>query len=159
MMARTTLGTAPAFELADPGGRRIRFVPDAPGFKVLVFYKNSCPTCQFAMPYFDRLYTRSKGARVHAVSQDTPQEAKDFAREYDLSMPQLVDPHPHAVSRLYNIMNVPTLLVVDATGAIVLWSPAFVKADLLEAWSLLHPESGSRPLFGPLEAIPELKPG
>jgi peroxiredoxin len=163
-VTQLTVGScAPAFELPDTDGRRVAFLPESPGLKILVFYKNTCPTCQFAMPYFDRLYTRlgREGAQIYAVAQDTAQEARDFARAYDLKMPQLVDAAPYAVSRSYRLLNVPTLFVVDAAGRIVLASPAFFKAHLLEAGELLAHETGTGParLFDPGEDVPELKPG
>lgn len=150
---------APAFELPDVRGRTIRFCPDAAGLKVLVFYKNTCPTCQFAMPYFDRLYARtvSRGTWFHAVSQDSPDEALEFARAYRLEMPQLIDAAPHPVSRLYGLMNVPTFLLIDALGKVELTTPAFVKVELLQAAQRLAPQS--EPLFSPDEKVPELKPG
>jgi peroxiredoxin len=152
---------APAFELSDLEGRTVRFVPDAPAKKVLVFYKNTCPTCQLALPFFDRLYTRVRaaGTWIHAISQDTPEEARAFAQTYQVGMPQLVDPAPYLVSRLYQIMNVPTLMTVSEGGTIVLVSPAFVKAHLLEAARWLSPGWDANLLFSPDEDVPELKPG
>ena len=151
---------APAFKLPDPHGRTVVFQPDAPGMKVLIFYKNTCPTCQWAMPFFDRLHTRVKSdAKFFAVSQDTPREALAFALEYGVLMPQLVDESPYPVSRLFGIMNVPTLLLIDETGRTLLVSPAFVRADVLEVMRRLDPTLNSEALFAPEENVPELRPG
>jgi len=151
---------APAFQLPDPLGRNVVFQPDAPGMKVLIFYKNTCPTCQWAMPLFDRLHTRVKsGANIVAISQDSPREALAFAREYGVHMPQLVDESPYPVSRLFGILNVPTLLLVDHTGHTVLVSPAFIKADVLDVQRRLDPNANSEELFAPEENVPELRPG
>jgi peroxiredoxin len=149
----------PAFELPDLEGRRIQFVPVSPGHKLLLFYKNTCPTCQLALPYFDRLCAQARGTWGYAIAQDPAPEAREFGLRYGLSVPQLVDERPHAVSRQCGIMNVPTLLVVDASGACVLWSPAFVKAHFLEALSRVAPGAEAAQLFLPHEAVPELKPG
>lgn len=151
---------APAFQLKDPHGRTVPFQPDAPGLKVLIFYKNTCPTCQWAMPYFDRLYTRVKsGARILAISQDTPEEALAFASAHGVEMPQLVDEPPYPVSRQFGILNVPTLLLVDETGRTALVSPAFIKADVLTVLRKLNPGAEADVLFAPEENVPELRPG
>lgn len=150
---------APAFELPDLEGRRIRFEPTGPGYKLLIFYKNSCPTCQYAMPVYDRLARSAQGSLCYAISQDTALEASAFGQAFGLSMPQLVDERPYVVSRLYGFMNVPTSLVMDPEGRIVVYSPAFVKSQLFEATQLLSPGADPAVLYAPLEGVPELKPG
>lgn len=149
---------APAFELPDLDGRPVRFEPQAPGYKLLLFYKNSCPTCQFALPLYDRLAQNSPGAFCRAIAQDTPEEARALSRQLGLSLSQCVDERPHPVSRAYGFLNVPTSFVVDPGGRVVVMSPAFVKADLLQAAALLSSVPAAE-LFAPLEQVPQLKPG
>jgi len=150
---------APAFELPDLEGRRVRFEPTSPGYKLLVFYKNSCPTCQYALPIYDRLARSAPEAFCAAISQDTPEEARAFAGEFGLSISQLVDLRPHEVSRLYGLLNVPTLLVVDPAGRLAIFSPAFVKSHLLEATTLVSPGTDPAVLYAPLGGLPDLRPG
>ena len=150
---------APAFELPDLEGRRIRFEPTGPGHKLLIFYKNSCPTCQYALPLYDRLAQSAPTSFCYAISQDTPAEALAFGQAFGLYMPQLVDQRPHEVSRRYGFMTVPTSLVVDPRGRVVVCSPAFEKARLLEATQLLSPGVDPALLYAPLEGVLELKPG
>lgn len=159
MKARSQGDEAPGFELPNPEGRLIRFEPRGPGYKFLVFYKNSCPTCQLAMPVFDRLANAARKSVCYAISQDSAAEARDFAATFGISMPQLVDARPHPVSVLYGFMTVPTSMVVDERGRIELFAPAFVKSQLLEATALLAPGTDPAELYAPLEQLPDLKPG
>ena len=150
---------AVTFELPDTSGRLVRFDPLAPGYKLLVFYKNTCPTCQFALPVYDRLAQSAPGVFCAAISQDTPEEARTFAKDFGMTMQHLVDAKPYAVSRLYGILNVPSLFLVDPAGQVELFSPAFVKSHLLDATSLLSPKADPDTLYAPFGELPQLKPG
>jgi len=61
---------------------------------VAAFFKSSCPVCQFAFPYLQRIfqaYPNGKATLV-AVSQDDPQTTRDFAKEYGITFPIALDP-------------------------------------------------------------------
>lgn len=139
------------------------FKPESTGRKVLFFYKVSCPTCQFGMPYFDRLYRAFKDQRaaVCAVAQEGAREAATFADEYDIQMPQFLDSAPYSVSRDYGLMNVPTMVTVEQDGLIERVTPAFVKVDVEETAAWLAESCGfiTPEIFGSGEDVPALKPG
>ena len=62
---------------------------------VAAFFKVSCPVCQFAFPYVERIfkaYGKSGKFTFVGVSQDSAAETKAFAREYGLTFPILLDP-------------------------------------------------------------------
>src|SRR5438552_14736351 len=72
-MAALAPGTkAPEFELKALDGERFSLNEELAGAPVvLVFFKVSCPTCQYALPFFERLYKAygHKGVALVGVSQ------------------------------------------------------------------------------------------
>ena len=149
------------FSLPNVEGDYVTFDPGAPGLKVLVFYKNSCPACQLALPYINRMALRQDiaASQMYAISQDTRDEARAFADEFGISMPHVVDEKPHQVSRDYRLFNVPTLLVIDHDGSIVLLSPAFVREHIEQTVQRLADDRQVPALFTPDDDVPLLKPG
>jgi len=130
---------------------------------VVVFYKVTCPACQFGMPYYDRLHRAfsERGVPVRAIVQNPPADAIQFASEYSVEMPQLVDAPAYAVSKAYGVMSVPALFVIGAGGDVVLASTGFVRDDLQRAAALVARAIGQPEprIFGAGEDVPALKPG
>ena len=140
----------------------MRFEPASPGFKLLAFYKEDCPTCRFALPYLDRLYRmfREDGVVGFAIAQEDAATAVALAQELDLSLPQLVESRPFAVSKSYGVMSVPTLFVIGADAKVVHIMPAFVRRDLEQITAALAGGvERAAPLFRPGESVPELRAG
>ena len=57
---------------------------------LLVFFKISCPTCQFTLPYLERLYQGLKGKSVPAIvgiSQNNQKDTAAFLRQYRCHLP------------------------------------------------------------------------
>src|SRR5436305_14059117 len=56
---------------------------------LLAFFKRSCPVCQFAWPYVERLFQAygNQNASAIAVSQDDSATTKGFAKESRLTLP------------------------------------------------------------------------
>lgn len=155
---------APPFELAGVDGQKYSLKGSlARGPVLLTFFKVSCPTCQYTFPFLERLYQqlRAQGAQVWGVVQDEARDARQFAKEYDVTFPILVDDYPYELSREYGLKYVPTVFLIGPDGNIGVASEGFAKADLLEIQkSLAQSFSASPdPLFKPAEKIPEYKPG
>jgi len=156
--------TAPAFTLPLLGGSRAA-IPDraAKGLTLVVFYKNTCPTCRLALPFVERLHRQvaPAGGRVVGVSQDGMDGAASFARELDLTMPLLVDGPDYPVSRLYDLVSVPTLLLISKEGAVRLSGAGFSREGIeAMAADLASSVGAPRPaLFHEGESIPDFKPG
>ena len=94
-MAALTAGTkAPDFELKALDGKTFVLSEElARGPVVLAFFKVSCPTCQYAFPFLERL-ERSyghKAVRIIGVSQNAPRETEAFAKEFGVTFPVLLD--------------------------------------------------------------------
>src|SRR5947209_4732133 len=92
---------APAFTLPRMGGGTVT-LPDgaAKGLTLLVFYKNTCPTCRMTFPFVQRIHEQvvGSGGRVTAISQDGAEGAASFAKELGLTMPIAVDGEDWPVS-------------------------------------------------------------
>jgi peroxiredoxin len=135
----------------------------AQGPVLLAFFKVGCPTCQFAFPFLDRLHRQFKdhGAAVWGVSQDDSSSSRQFAAEYGVRFPVLIDAKPYEVSAQYGVAYTPTLFLVGRGGKIELTGEGFSKQDLLDAQKKLARELSVTPsgLFLPNERVPEFKPG
>jgi peroxiredoxin len=129
---------------------------------LLVFYKMSCPVCQFAMPYAERLFQTAKGkqATIIAISQDDPKSTLAFAKEYRLTLPTaLDDTKTYPVSNAYGLTNVPTFFLVNPAGDIVISSVGWMREEIERMYELLLAESKPAPFFHADERVPELKFG
>jgi peroxiredoxin len=164
-MPRLTAGTtAPPFALASTEGKRYSLPEGLAGGPVLAtFFKVNCPTCQYTLPFVERLYRqfRAQGVQVWGFSQDETHASRQFAREYGLTFPILIDDHPYKVSRAYRLEFVPTIFLTAPDGRITVASEGFCKADFLEIQKSLAQSHSAVPgaLFLPAENVPEYKPG
>src|SRR5215471_11730408 len=74
---------------------------------VAVFFKVSCPVCQMALPYLDRIYRayeKSGRFKFVGVSQDNAADTKAFNRQYSITYPVVLDPTgKYPVSNAYGI--------------------------------------------------------
>jgi peroxiredoxin len=133
-MAALTAGTkAPEFDLKAMDGRRFSLAEElARGPVVLAFFKISCPTCQYAFPFLDRLYKAyaQKGVTLVGVSQNDAKETAAFLKEFGVTFPVLLDEiGKYPVSNAYGLTNVPTVFWIAQDGEIEISSVGWVKAD------------------------------
>lgn len=100
---------------------------------VLAFFKVSCPVCQYAFPYFERMYQANRDSKVTfvGVSQDDAKKTEAFLKQFGVTFPvALDDPHNYAVSNAYGLTNVPTLFYIDRSGEIEISSVSWAKAEV-----------------------------
>src|SRR5271165_2592375 len=125
--------TAPAFELKDLDGKHFSLTGElARGPVVLVFFKVSCPTCQYALPFYERLYKAygHKGVTLVAISQNDAKETAAFNKEFGVTFPVLLDDtHSYPVSNAYGLTNVPTIFWIAQDGEVEVSSVGWLKAD------------------------------
>jgi peroxiredoxin len=136
-MAALTVGAkAPEFELNTLGGKRFALGEElARGPVVLAFFKVSCPTCQYALPFFERLHKayKDKGVTLVGISQNNAKETAAFNREFGVTFPVLLDDtNSYPVSNAYGLTNVPTIFWIAQDGEIEVSSVGWVKADFAE---------------------------
>src|SRR5690349_24187008 len=111
MQALTPRTKAPDIALSTVSGKPFVLSEAlARGPVVLAFFKVSCPVCQYAFPYFDRLYKALKGRNVTVIgiSQDNARDTADFVKTFRLTLPIALEPEPYKVSVAYDLTNVPT---------------------------------------------------
>ena len=156
---------APSFDLKSLSGEK-RSLTDtlSKGPAVVAFFKTSCPTCQYAFPFLERLHQRFSGGSVQivGVSQDSPEDTAEFCQEYGLSFPMLVDHEDYVASSAYGLHFVPTIFLIQPSGEIQISSEGFCKVDFLAIHSELSKvasANGGPELFPSNESIPEYKPG
>ena len=128
------------------------------------FFKVSCPVCQFAFPYIQRLFEAygNKKATIIGISQDNARDTQVFAREYGVTFPLALDEAgKYLVSDSYGLTNVPTLFWISAEGKIELNSVGWAKAELEQFNQKLAAQNGKAAarLFRAGENVPESKPG
>jgi peroxiredoxin len=139
---------APSFALKD-------WLSDKP--LVLVFFKVGCPTCQFTMPFVQRIADGAAGkATFLAVSQDDESATREFYETYGLTLPVLLDTKKehYAGANAYRIEFVPTFFMISPEGMITQSFTGFVKSDLDELGKQFGVET-----FRKGEKVPALKPG
>jgi peroxiredoxin len=127
------------------------------------FFKVSCPVCQFTFPFLERLYKRYGGKDVTflGISQDNARATKEFADEYGVTFPMVLDAEGYPASNAYGLTNVPTSFLIDADGSVRIASLGFNKKDL-EAVAAELSERQKIPvstLFRPSESVPDHRPG
>src|ERR1700739_3654766 len=94
MTALATGTTAPAYDLKTLEGKRVSLNDElARGPVVLAFFKVSCPTCQYAFPFLERLHKAygQKGVALFGVSQNEAKDTAAFIKEFGITFPILLD--------------------------------------------------------------------
>jgi cytochrome c biogenesis protein CcmG, thiol:disulfide interchange protein DsbE len=156
--------TAPDFSLKSLDGTEYslaRLLKQGPVFGS--FFKVSCPVCQFTFPFLERLYKCYGGKDVTflGISQDNARATKEFADEYGVTFPMVLDTEGYPTSNAYGLTNVPTSFLIDSDGSVKIASMGFNKKDL-EAVAAELSERGKIPLstlFRPDESVPANRPG
>jgi len=133
-MAALTAGTkAPAFTLSAMDGKRFSLREALErGPVVAAFFKVSCPVCQYALPFLERLYKAyaNKNVTLVGVSQDEPKATAAFMKEFGVTFPVLLDEiGAYPVSNAYRLTNVPSVFWIAPDGEIEVSSVGWVKAD------------------------------
>jgi peroxiredoxin len=153
---------APPIELLALDGKRynLQLATSSTGLVVLAFFKVSCPTCQFAFPFLERLHQRYPTANIWGVSQDDFNATEAFATRYGLTFPVLLDDGLSATVK-YDLSTVPSIFFVDKHLAILQTSTGFVRSELellnRELAKAAHEEVAD--LFHAAENVPDSKPG
>ena len=150
-MTALTAGTkAPDFELKAMDGKRFVLRDElAQGPVALAFFKVSCPVCQYAFPFLERLVRAygHKGTRIIGVSQNNPKETAAFTKEFGVTFPVLLDDTDrYPVSNAYGLTNVPTVFWIAQDGEIEVSSVGWVKADFEEVSRKMAESANTSPV-------------
>ncbi len=129
-----------------------------------VFFKVSCPVCQYAFPFFERLHKAYGGqkAAMVGISQDDKTNTAAFLKEYGVIFPALLDdPAGYAVSNAYGLTNVPSWFFIGQDGKIKISSVGWVRADVeaLNRGLSDANHASLRRLFHPADDVRDFWPG
>ena len=87
---------------------------------VVNFWATWCPPCQKEMGEFQSFQEAHPEVALHLVSLgETPDEIRTFFQEESLNLEAVIDPTGKGV-QLYRVQAIPTTLVVNSKGIIVL---------------------------------------
>jgi len=165
MAALTPGTTGPEFELKTLDGKRFSLGDElARGPVVLAFFKVSCPTCQYALPFFERLHKAygGKGVTLVGISQNDAKDTAAFNKEFGITFAVLLDDtHSYPVSNAYGLTNVPTIFYIAQDGEIEVSSVGWVKADFEEINRKMAEAGKSAPagVFKPGEDVRDFRAG
>lgn len=156
---------APDFSLRVIGGEQFSLKQALKnGPVVAAFFKISCPVCQYAFPFLERLYQayRGKNVTMVGVSQNDAGDTQAFMKQYGITFAVLLDdPARYPVSNAYGITNVPTIFFISPEGEV---EQSIVGWDRQEMEQLSHRIGGVAGLalvqiFRPGEDVAEFKAG
>jgi peroxiredoxin len=165
-MAALTPGTqGPDFTLPSMDGNPFSLREALARGPVLVaFFKVSCPTCQYAFPFLERIYQAhgNKTVTIVGISQNSKKDTAFFTKEYGITFPVLLDnTNSYPVSNAYGLTNVPTIFWIAQDGEIEISSVGWIKKEM-EEFNQRTAEASSeliKPLFRPDEHIADFRAG
>lgn len=156
---------APQFELPTLDGSKFSLQESSAGGPVLaIFFKISCPVCQYALPYFERIYKAYGGKNLTfiGVSQNEKHDTAEFARRFGITFPLLLDDtKTFPVSNAYGLTTVPTTFWIAEGGEIEISNVSWVRKEFEEIATKAAAAYGSsaKPMFQPGEKIADFRAG
>ena len=158
---------APPFSLGSTDGKTRSLREGlAQGPVLTAFFKVSCPVCQYAFPFLERMYRqlRSAGAKepqIWGIVQDDAGHGKSFSKEFGITFPILTDEEPFELSSEYGLNFVPSIFLITPNGKVEIASDGFTRVDLVAMQKSLATHYSVNPpaLFQPSDRVPEFKPG
>ncbi len=148
---------APDFQIPQlGGGQKSLSEALAQSPVLLVFFKISCPTCQFTLPFLERLnHAGNKPFQMFLISQDDASRTRALFAEHNITVPTLLDPIPeYPASNAYQLRSVPSMFMVGSDGVVQAAQTGFNR-DLIREWGL---QSGIE-VFQSEEKVPASKYG
>jgi peroxiredoxin len=111
---------APDFALHAAAGGNVRLSEHRGEVVVLSFWSSRCAPCRTQLVALNRSFAtyQSAGLAIYGVGvDDDPLQARDFARSAAVDFALLLDP-AKAVSRNYQIDNLPMTVLIDRNGTV-----------------------------------------
>ena len=156
---------APQFELPAMDGTKF-YLSEAlsRGPVLAVFFKVSCPVCQYAFPYFERIYKAygSNQLRIVGISQNKKPDTADFVKKFGVTFPVLLDDtNLFPASNAYGLTNVPTAFWISPDGQIEISSVGWARQEFEEMARKAASATGNAPMpiFQPTEKIADFRAG
>ena len=112
--------TAPEFQLLSLSGKNVA-LSDFKGKPVILFiWSTWCPYCVRELAYLEKVYAdiKKNGVELLAIDSGEPKErVARYLSGRNINFPVLLDIDSR-VSYAYNVIGIPTLILVDAEGKI-----------------------------------------
>jgi peroxiredoxin len=152
------------FDLPTSGGDRLALRQAlSKGPVILVFYKISCPVCQLALPFLERMHQHYSGSRISilGISQDDRDATVEFCRDFGLTFTALLDEPDFPVSNAVGLTNVPTVYLLSAEATVESYCVGFDRAAFDQINEMVAGRLGTTPaeMFLPGELVPDFQPG
>jgi peroxiredoxin len=164
MPALTRGRVAPDFSLPAVDGRSFSLKQALTEGPVLAaFFKVSCPVCQYALPFLERVYQNSgsKGVTIVGISQDNQRDTNAFLKEFGITFPVLLEDPTYPVSNAYGLTNVPSIFWIAPDGEIGISSVGWSRPDIEQIHRQISEIRGvvPQPLFRPGEDVRDFRAG
>jgi len=156
---------APSFDLPAIDGAKFSLHDALSRGPVLaIFFKISCPTCQYALPYFERFHKTygAKQVTIVGISQNDKSDTAAFLKKYGVTFPVLLDDtKTYPVSNAYGLTNVPTAFWISEDGTVEISSVGWVRQEFEEFVRQTASATGNAPVpvFQPKETIADFRAG
>ena len=156
---------APDFTLPSVDGQQVSLKELLSRGSVLAaFFKISCPVCQFAFPYIERIYQASgkRNVSIIGISQNNQKDTAAFMKEFGITFPVLLDDHTsYPVSNAYGLTNVPSLFWIAQDGEIEISSVGWIRKEIEQINEKASAITGTRlkPVIEAGETVPEFRAG
>ncbi|HEX4486758.1 MAG TPA: TlpA disulfide reductase family protein [Terriglobales bacterium] len=154
---------APDFSLPDMGGASFSLAEALTrGPVVAVFFKISCPTCQYALPFYERIYQAygALAAAIVGISQNHREDTAMFNKTFSITFPVLLDDtETYPASNTYGLTNVPTVFWIGQDGEIEISSVGWDRKDFEAINVKMAGASLVIPAFRPGEDVPAFRAG
>lgn len=165
-MAALTAGkSAPDFNLPTVDGKKFSLSEAlARGSVVAAFFKISCPVCQYAFPFLERIYQAygNKNVSIIGISQNEKKDTASFIREYGVTFPVLLDDtQSYPVSNAYGLAHVPTIFWIGRDREIEISSEGWMKKEIEDINRRAAEETGDQaaPVFRAGEEVADFRAG
>jgi peroxiredoxin len=165
MAALTTGTSAPDFTLPTMDGKQFSLREALTrGPVVAAFFKISCPVCQYALPFLERIYKAygNKNVTLVGISQNEKKDTAAFIKEYGVTFSVLLDDtNTYQVSNAYGLTNVPTIFWIAQDGEIEISSVGWVRKDIEEINQMAAQAArdGAKPVFRADEQVADFRAG
>ncbi len=116
--ASSLKGPAPNFTLKELSGKNLKLSEMAGNVVLINFWASWCGPCREEMPLLNDLHNKYEplGFTVLGVNvEEDAKNARGFLKNFPVDFPVLLD-NKNTVSKQYNVIAMPTTVVVDRDG-------------------------------------------
>lgn len=165
MPALTPGSPAPDFTLSAMDGQQFSLQEAlSKGPVIAAFFKISCPVCQYAFPFLERIYKNAgnKGVTIVGISQDNRRDTNAFMKEFGITFPVLLeDTGSYQTSNAYGLTNVPTVFWIAPDGDVEISSVGWSRTDIEQIYRKISEINGgvAPPLFRAGEDVRDFRAG